>query len=164
MPLLDPVSCWLLRRAARRREEGYDALVAMMDGIPDDGHTAPGWTSNVQYVGDDLHIVNLRPGGSDRRADVVVLIQFTQPGIQIDISELLLKRPPETCLIQRRHEFEEGRLTADHLIDGGFPPVPVSAMHDTRDFVLHTLDPAWSVHERMTRWADLRPELEGTTS
>ena len=160
MPLLDPVSSWLLRRAAKRRDEGYDALIAMIDGIPDDGETTPERTSDVQFVGGDLHTVNLRPGGDDQRADVVVLVQFTRPGIQISISELLLKRPPETCLIKRRHEFEEGRLTADQLIEGGFPAIPVAAMHDERDLVSHTLDPHWSAHQYMIRWTDLRTELE----
>ena len=160
MPLFDPVSSWLLRRSAKRREEGHEALVAMIDAIPDDGHTAPGWTSDVQYVGGDLHTVNLRPGGDEERADVVVTVQFTRPGMQISISELLLKRPPETCLIQKRREFEDGLLTAEMLIDGGFPPIPVVAMHDERDLVSHTLDPHWSAHQHMTRWADLRLELE----
>lgn len=160
MPLLDPVSSWLLRRAAKRRDEGYDALIAMIDRIPDDGHTTPERTSDVQFVGDDLHTVNLRPGGDDQRADVVVLMELTRPGIKISISELLIKRPPETCMIQMRYEFEEGRLNAGMLIDGDFPHIPVVAMHDEKDLVSHTLDPHWSAHQHMIRWADLRLELE----
>lgn len=164
MPLLDPVSCWLLRRAAKRRDEGYDALIAMINRIPDDGHTTPDRTFDVQFVGDDLHTVNLRPGVDDQRADVVVLIELTRPGIQINISDLLIKRPPEICMIQMRHEFEEGRLNAGMLIDGDFPPIPVVAMHNEKDHVSHTLDPHWSAHQHMTQWADLRLELETSRS
>ena len=160
MPLLDPVSSWLLRRAAKRRDEGYDALIAMIDKIPDDGKATPDWTSDVQYLGDDLHTVNLRPGGNDQRADVVVLVQFTRPGIQISMSEILVRLPPEVLLLQMRKDLEQNRLTADMLVDGGFPPIQVSAMHEERGMVSCTLDPHWSAAEHMTRWADMRLELE----
>ena len=160
MPLLDPVSSWLLRRAAKRRDEGYDALIAMIDAIPDDGCTAPDWTSDVQYVGDDLHTVNLRPTGNDGRSDVTVLVQFTRPGVQISMSEILVRLPPEVLLLQMRKDLEQNRLTADMLVDGGFPPIQVSAMHEERGMVSCTLDPHWSAAEHMTRWTDLRNELE----
>ena len=160
MPLLDPVSSWLLRRAARRRDKGYDDLIEKLDGIPDDGCTMPNWTSDIQYLSDDLHAIDLRPSGIDDRADVVVLVQFTRPGVQISISEILIKRPPEALRIRLRNDFDRGCLTANMLIDGNFPPIPVCAMHDKRDLISHTLDSKWSRNEHMTKWADLRIELE----